>query len=84
MGEFDFHDFNQLGYKWMSYEGNFLNGKREVVGTLLLTNGEKLIGSFKNGYNHGGGTFIKKDKEQIPAFWMFNKLTKVAGHYGRK
>ena len=40
-----------------------MNGKWDVVGTLLLSNGEKLMGSFKNGYVHGGGTYIKKNNE---------------------
>lgn len=57
---FSYFNFNELSNFWLSYQGEFLNNCLHGVGTLTLTNGEKFIGSFREGRVHGEGTYYTK------------------------
>jgi golgin subfamily B member 1 len=48
-----------LGNKWVSYSGEFRNNSMHGLGTLILSNGEKFLGSFAGGKVHGEGTFYR-------------------------
>ena len=47
-GEFDYRDFGQLYDGWIKYEGGFSRDLKQGDGILLLSNGEKIQGIFKN------------------------------------
>jgi hypothetical protein len=42
-----------------------LTVERDGFGNLMLSNGEKFSGGFKNGVIHGHGTYIKKNGQQV-------------------
>jgi len=72
--DFNFEDFDQLGEHWKSYEGDFVLDSKEGMGTLLLINGEKYIGSFKEDMIHGEGEFHKTNGEVISGQWNLNQF----------
>ena len=43
------------------------------LGTLVLSNGEKFLGSFYRGKVHGEGTYYKLNGEINIGFWQNNK-----------
>ena len=59
---------------WVSYSGEFKNHALNGLGTLILSNGEKFLGSFVAGKVHGEGTFYKKNGEIEVGFWKNNKF----------
>lgn len=48
--------------------------ERQGLGTLLLSNGEKFLGSFINGKVHGEGTFYKLNGEIEVGYWQNNQF----------
>ena len=65
-----------LENKWKRYEGEFAFGKRNGLGSIFLTNGEKFIGKFKDNIIEGEGTFYCKSGKTIVARWNDNILVK--------
>ena len=44
------------------------------LGTLVLSNGEKFLGSYSNGKVNGEGTFYRLNGEICVGFWQNNKF----------
>ncbi|CAK69449.1 unnamed protein product (macronuclear) [Paramecium tetraurelia] len=68
-GPFDFRDLNIIENGWLSYEGEFFQGKMQRNGTLYLTNGERYEGQFNDGMIEGKGVFVTQDGQQIEGEW---------------
>jgi hypothetical protein len=73
---FDYKNFNELGEKWVKYEGDFTYGKKQGLGKLYLSNGEIFQGYFKADQIDGEGTFLFKNGETIIGKWKNNVLFK--------
>ena len=76
-GSFAFEDFDNLGDKWERYEGEFVDGKFEGLGTIYLSNGERYGGKFKKGKVDGEGTFYSKPARITVGVWQANKLLRI-------
>jgi hypothetical protein len=58
------------------YRGNWVDGIREGLGVLVLFNGNKYIGNFKNNYFDGEGVLYNRSGEVINSgIWNQGKLT---------
>ncbi|CAD8193702.1 unnamed protein product [Paramecium octaurelia] len=68
-GPFDYRDLNIIENGWLSYEGEFFQGKMQGNGTLYLTNGERYEGQFYDGMIEGKGVFVTQDGQQIDGEW---------------
>ncbi|CAK83701.1 unnamed protein product (macronuclear) [Paramecium tetraurelia] len=68
-GPFDYRDLSVIENGWLSYEGEFYQGKMQGNGALYLTNGERYEGQFNDGMIEGKGVFITQDGEQIEGIW---------------
>jgi len=53
----NYKDLSIVDREWKSYEGNFLEGKKDGYGTLDYADGSKYVGVFKNGVPNGLGSF---------------------------
>lgn len=53
----NYKDLSIVDREWKSYEGNFLEGKKDGYGTLDYADGSKYVGVFKNDVPNGLGTF---------------------------
>ena len=54
--EFTFKNMNELKDGWQYYKGEFKNGLKDGMGTLYLTNGDKVSGFFSNNMLNGPST----------------------------
>lgn len=72
----DYNDFDcEKNFNlWKEYCGEFKNDKKEGIGTLLFSNGEKFVGIFKDNKAEGSGAFQTKSGERINGKWADNKL----------
>jgi hypothetical protein len=61
--DFDFRNFEKMKNYWTSYSGEFRSNCMHGLGTLVLSNGEKFLGSFAGGKVHGEGTFYRLNGE---------------------
>ena len=43
-----YQDLNDLGNKWIRYEGEFFNDNREGKGRLYMPNGDIIYGNFED------------------------------------
>ncbi|CAD8192302.1 unnamed protein product [Paramecium pentaurelia] len=68
-GPFDYRDLSIIENGWLSYEGDFFQGKMQGNGTLYLTNGERYEGQFNDGMIEGKGVFMTQDGQQIDGIW---------------
>ncbi|CAD8127597.1 unnamed protein product [Paramecium sonneborni] len=68
-GPFDYTDLSIIENGWLSYEGEFFQGKMQGNGTLYLTNGERYEGQFHDGMIEGKGVFLTQDGQQIEGHW---------------
>ena len=59
---------------WSYYEGEFVNDKKNGVGSLYFNTKEKFIGEFCNDLIHGEGKFYQKDGTIIRGMWKNNQL----------
>jgi len=71
---FNYIDFSRLGESWVMYEGEFIRGKKEGNGVLILSNGEKFEGRFKEDRIDGKGKFFKSDGAVVEKVWIDDKL----------
>lgn len=72
--DFNYLDFNKVGDFWLKYEGDFIQGKKQGFGCLLLSNGEKFEGGFYNDLPDGKGKFTKSNGYVLEAKWKAGKL----------
>ena len=56
-----------------TYEGQFLNRKRDGLGTLISADGEFYTGNFQNDTQQGSGRFIGKDGVLYEGEWHNGK-----------
>lgn len=76
--KWDYNNLNGIDKKWISYEGDFKNGKKHGLGILTLSNNEKFHGHFENEKAFGEGTFENSDgKIIVIGRWENNKLIKI-------
>jgi len=73
--DIDYRNFNDLGDKWIKYEGEFdedlMNGK----GKLEFVNGDVFIGNFERNKIEGKGIFLKKSNgEKMIRIWKENMM----------
>ena len=54
------------------FKRTFKEDNRDGYGYLLLSNGEKYVGSFHKDLVHGSGTFYKLDGTSIEGMWINN------------
>ncbi|CAD8053370.1 unnamed protein product [Paramecium primaurelia] len=66
---FDCNNMTTIGNGWSYYEGQFVGGKMQGQGMLILSNGEKYIGEFDDGMIHGDGEFTTLQNEVIKGNW---------------
>jgi hypothetical protein len=74
LGTFNYHDFADLGEKWIYYEGEFKNDSKHGKGKIRLTNGEVFEGNFVYDSIEGHGIFYTNSGEVINGFWKDNML----------
>ncbi len=65
------------------YDGHFLNGKPEGVGTFTWTNGEVYEGEWKNGLKHGSGMWRGVKGESYIGEWKNGKADGYGVHTWR-
>lgn len=53
-----------------SYEGQYMNDKKNGKGTYLWKNGSKYIGNFENDYRHGYGQMYWQDGKVYKGKWL--------------
>ncbi|CAK88834.1 unnamed protein product (macronuclear) [Paramecium tetraurelia] len=68
-GAFDCNNMTTIGNGWSSYEGQFVGGKMQGQGMIVLSNGEKYVGQFDDGMIHGDGEFTTYQNEVIKGNW---------------
>jgi hypothetical protein len=51
------------------YDGDFVNGKKEGEGTLLMTDGRKYKGKWLNGKQHGLGEIVLQNGDIKKGEW---------------
>ena len=66
---FDHENFDDVSKYWTCYEGDFVDDMKSGGGKLILANGEKYIGLFKNDLIHGRGSFLNLKGEMIKGTW---------------
>ena len=70
----NYMDFGRFNDAWVMYEGEFYKGKKQGVGVMIMGNGEKFEGQFKEDRIEGKGKFHKSDGAIVEAVWIDNKL----------
>ena len=61
-----------------TYEGNWVNGKRDGFGHQQFSTGNSYEGTFRNGKYHGTGTYIwKKEGRKYEGEWVSKKTSKL-------
>ncbi|CAD8170713.1 unnamed protein product [Paramecium octaurelia] len=68
-GPYDFRDLGNIENGWLSYEGEFYEGKMHGKGVLLLTNGEQFEGEFNDGMINGQGIYSTSNMNDIRGIW---------------
>ncbi|CAD8083239.1 unnamed protein product [Paramecium sonneborni] len=68
-GPYDYRDLGNIENGWMSYEGDFYEGKMHGKGVLVLTNGEQFEGEFNDGMIDGQGIYSTSDRHDIRGVW---------------
>ena len=61
LGPFNFHDFADLGNKWLYYQGELKNDSKHGKGLIRLSNDEYFEGNFVYDVIEGEGVFHKKN-----------------------
>lgn len=74
---YDFHNFDQVGMKWRSFQGEFLHDQKDGKGTLILSNGEYLTACWKANKVNGKGEFHATDGNIICGSWINNLLQEI-------
>ena len=72
-------DIGQWKYCWGThtnssgeiYVGQFIDGKKQGLGTLIYFDGTKYSGEIKNGYPHGQGSMLFPDGRVENGTWSF-------------
>jgi len=72
-------DIKQWKYCWGThtnssgeiYVGQFIDGKKQGLGTLIYFDGTKYSGEIKNGYPHGQGSMLFPDGRVENGTWSF-------------
>lgn len=57
-----------------SYEGEYVQGLKEGVGTMVWNNGRKYVGKWKKGFQHGEGQYFDCNGTMSQGIWKFGKL----------
>ncbi|CAD8213988.1 unnamed protein product [Paramecium octaurelia] len=68
-GPYDYRDLGNIENGWLSYEGDFYEGKMHGKGVLILTNGEQFEGEFNDGMIDGQGIYSTSDRHDIRGVW---------------
>ena len=55
------------------YEGDWVDGKIEGVGTLTYTDGDRYVGSWSDGQMHGTGTYYYASGDIYEGEWRADK-----------
>ena len=75
---YDYQCFDQAEESWVYYEGPFRqDDKSGNNGRLVLSNGERYEGDFKNDMVDGKGIFYTLDNKKILGEWEANRLVRV-------
>lgn len=73
-GSYDCSDFGRVGQMWISYEGAFKGDMKHGQGIIELTNGEKVVGTFREDRLDGPGAIYRQDGSIQEAQWKENHL----------
>ena len=74
--EFNYLDFDNIDDFWIFYEGDFKDGVKEGIGSLLLSNGEKIEGIWKENRLNGRARFYKSNGGVVEGIWLDNRMEK--------
>lgn len=71
----DYNNFATVGNSWVTFEGIFVNGKKEGVGKWCFSTGEEYMGNFSDDKVSGVGRFFSAG-QIIFGVWYNNSLIK--------
>jgi len=71
---FDGRNFESLRAGWIFYEGSFKDGKKNGIGSVSITNGDKFVGNFVEDIVDGEGSYTIVNGRTILGIWRQNKL----------
>ena len=63
--DFDFRDLATIRNHWLKIKGKVVNGKKEGICLIYLTNGDRIYCKFENDVANGKGIYFKKSGEKI-------------------
>lgn len=72
--EFDGSDFRLLKNGWTKFEGLFILGAKQGLGTLHLANGDTFVGNFERDVLNGRGSYTAKNSKPFIGLWKENVL----------
>lgn len=73
---FDGGDFTFLGGGWERFEGQYIEGKKNGLGSLFMLNGDLFVGKFVNDAVEGRGSYTSKSGKIRIGLWKDNLLIK--------
>jgi hypothetical protein len=75
----DWNDMRHVGNYWKTYTGSFRKGKMDGAGQLVMINGDKFDGCFKEGIVHGQGAYHGHDGVNVKGKWLNGLLGQLLG-----
>ena len=67
-------DLSTIGNGWIKYDGQFVEGLKDGLGSYYLTNSDIYIGKFKKNKAEGRGSYTKTDNFVVVGRWEFDQL----------
>lgn len=68
------NDFSTVGNGWVKYDGQFVEGLKDGLGSLYFSNNDLYIGKFKRNKAEGRGAYTKADSFVVVGRWESDQL----------